>query len=467
MFRSRSFSPQDDDHNSYRQYRDEKSSRRRGHRTRSRSPRGKYYSERNRSSRTASSLARSIDRHHGGRNRPKINIPQMRIAQAYDLNYRYKKHGKKESRSRSRSSCSSRFSGSGYASSYSSENCTVPDCTKCIPKKIVPPNKKEINDKMVFHIVQNLVAAAEEGEGVNTAESQQAAAPNKTHAPETVEKPLEEEVLNFLGDRISTERKYDDPVREDLALRITDIVTLGLKNEELKSLTESYCPPSNCKLIDPPKVNIEAMCKDATSKERDKRIIKTQLKNSAALAATQKGLTVLLNQNKTFEEILAKINNTHAIYGEVEKLKDDRIAMVEHFSKAARLSADVQHEHSMVRRGLLLGNMNHYSESVKEAIKSESKIDEFLFGSNLGDIIKAAKTNEGLRNKDTKSKNIYSKNFKNPLRGNYHQQAPGSGGRHTMNTPSTSNKSNQGHQRFDNQQHRSNKDKYRRRSKKF
>lgn len=254
----------------------------------------------------------------------------------------------------------------------------------------------------------------------------------------TEKKPLEEEALQFLGDRVITERKYDTPIQDDLALRVTDIVTLGLSDEEIKSLTDNYYPPENCKSIDPPKVNIEVLSKDSVGKERDKRIVKNQLKGSASLAASTKAMTIMLNQESIFESMLSKIDENHDLYGETMKLREDRRAMLKHFGNAYRLSADIQHEHSMVRRGLLLGNLNEYSDFIKEQIKTTT-IDEFLFGSNLAEVIKAAKTNDNSkqRNHSRKNYNNYPKNFKGPLRGQYRNQSPQSGGRHTKGTPST------------------------------
>lgn len=99
-----------------------------------------------------------------------------------------------------------------------------------------------------------------------------------------------------------TERKDDDLIQEDSAVRVTDIVTLDLKDEEIKTFTETYCPPNNCKLIDPPKVNVEMICKDDAGTDRDKVIIKNQLKGSASVAATTKTLTILLDQDAVFEK---------------------------------------------------------------------------------------------------------------------------------------------------------------------
>lgn len=47
-----------------------------------------------------------------------------------------------------------------------------------------------------------------------------------------------------------------------------------------------------------------------------------------------------------FEEIFLQVDNTSAIGPKLEKLKNERISMIDHVSKAARLIADIQHGHS-------------------------------------------------------------------------------------------------------------------------
>ena len=83
-----------------------------------------------------------------------------------------------------------------------------------------------------------------------------------------------------------------------------------------------------------------------------------------------------------------------------------------------------------------------YSEFVKEAIRTQTSIGEYLFGPELGEIIKKAKTTENAKNKGSSKIHPSSKNWKPPLRGNYKGkvQQPQSGVRHTMSAPSTNRK---------------------------
>ena len=50
-----------------------------------------------------------------------------------------------------------------------------------------------------------------------------------------------------------SERAFAPPVAEQLAVRIADIIKVGLPEDEIKALLEKYLVPNNCKIIDPPK----------------------------------------------------------------------------------------------------------------------------------------------------------------------------------------------------------------------
>lgn len=98
--------------------------------------------------------------------------------------------------------------------------------------------------------------------------------------------PLNKEILDILGDRLVVEKIYGEAVAEELALRINQIVTIGLKSDEVKKHVETYATPSNCRLIDPPKINIKFKTKELKDiLERDRKMIKNQVKGAAVLSA--------------------------------------------------------------------------------------------------------------------------------------------------------------------------------------
>ncbi|XP_011691369.1 PREDICTED: uncharacterized protein LOC105452174 [Wasmannia auropunctata] len=96
------------------------------------------------------------------------------------------------------------------------------------------------------------------------------------------------------------------------------------------------------------------------------------------------------------------------------KISTSQVALIKKLSEAARLMADVQRDESLTRRSLVLTAI---SSSQKETLES-SVSDEWLFGTKLGDRIRAAKTIEK-SGKDLKTKpkvTARTKNFKAPPR---------------------------------------------------
>lgn len=451
----------------------------REHRHRSRTPRQMSAGQRNRSPSWPMPAYRTYrdvrprDHRSRGRSRTDISPPMRnRDEKSWSENSPRNCYRSRQKRPRSPSIVSYSPRSPSSSSSRTPEECTFPDCIDCPPARprLSTPPKKEDNSQFICRILKDFANSNEErGEDTNMVTNVNTATTTRTEdvnsqqvSTDPKKLSLDSEILKSLGDRITVEKKYDAPVQEDFALRISDIVTLGLKDEEIENLTETYYPPSNCKLIDPPKMNVEAMNKEASSLERDKRIIRTQQRCSASLAASQKALTILLGQGELIHDLLQKIDENNAIYGELIKIVDQRKEMIKHFSNACRLNADVQHEMSMVRRGLMLGKMHHYSDFVKEAIHTETHIDEYLFGSNMLEIIKNARTNENTRNKDPRHKTSLQKNSKRPHGNHQYQAAPGGGNRHTMNPPSSHRP-----QRRHHHNEKSGKDKIRRNSKKF
>lgn len=84
---------------------------------------------------------------------------------------------------------------------------------------------------------------------------------------------------------------------------------------------------------------------------------------------------------------------------EGKKLSPVQIALIKKLNDAARLLADLQRDESLTRRSLVIANI---SSSQKEILE-ESTPGEWLFGSNLGERLRAAKVIER-SSKDLKSK---------------------------------------------------------------
>ena len=129
-----------------------------------------------------------------------------------------------------------------------------------------------------------------------------------------------------------------------------------------------YPPPENCKFISVPKLNVEIIAAvQKTAVRRDKRIVEKQERIAACLAALGRAISIVL-----------KMEGAH------------RIEQLENLSEGSRLLASVHREESLARKSLILANLN---SSLKTSL-SNTSVDDLLFGGNLEEIIKTAKSLE-------------------------------------------------------------------------
>lgn len=179
---------------------------------------------------------------------------------------------------------------------------------------------------------------------------------------------LQQELLNVLGARLESEKRTDSAIHKDVALRWSDIVKQGLPEEEVNRLLQKYPVPENCPFIAIPKLNAEinASVQENTIK-RDKRIMEKQERIAGCLAAVGKAISIAL-----------KIENPQ------------KIGLLELLSDGGRLLASIHREESLARKNLILANLN---SSLKTTLTNTS-VDEWLFGVDLEDKIKTAKSLE-------------------------------------------------------------------------
>ncbi|KAI5644143.1 hypothetical protein NE865_03796 [Phthorimaea operculella] len=178
------------------------------------------------------------------------------------------------------------------------------------------------------------------------------------------EQELDGDILEILGEDPSKSKIYGKDIQKDLAVRFEHIATNGLTKELRKELKEKYPVPANCKLIDAPQVNPEA--KAAISETASKRLGGMEQKQkqlASAISCLGEAITLLISQNNADSNLL--------------KLLMD----------AARMICDTQYSDSLTRRYFILGSMK---KDVKDQLL-QTKIDTFLFGSNLAETLKSAK----------------------------------------------------------------------------
>lgn len=242
---------------------------------------------------------------------------------------------------------------------------------------------------------------------------------------ETVIEDLDAEIFEAIGERVAQEREMAPAIPKSIAVRIEDILKKGLPKEEREKLLKTHVPPSNCSLIDPPMLNdeIKASISEPILK-RDDQIVEKQKKITACLSSLGSAIADIINNNTSVAEL--------------KKLPPLQMSLIKKLSEASRLLTDLQRDESLTRRSLILASI---SASQKETLKSAST-DEWLFGQNLGDRLKAAVERAG---KDLKSKPKTSgkaKNFKDPPRRQSFRTTTSGGYRNKPYSQYQSNKKN-------------------------
>lgn len=208
------------------------------------------------------------------------------------------------------------------------------------------------------------------------------------------EEPLQQELLEVLGERLEEEMVYAPAISKDIAMRWIEIVRKGLPKNGIDPLLKKYPPPVNCKETLPPKLNLEVKASvPDSSKKRDDRIFEKQRKISACLGALGKSLSVVVKADFS-----------------------GKVLLFEHLNNLGKLLTDLQHGESSVRKTLIQTNLN---ESFRDMLNA-TETDDWLFGKALEENIKSAKSLER-SSKDLKAASKVStpkttKNGKGPQR---------------------------------------------------
>lgn len=203
---------------------------------------------------------------------------------------------------------------------------------------------------------------------------------------------LQEDILNIIGPRLEADKQKAVALHRDVVIRWTEIFKQGLPKEEEKSLLKKYQIPENCVFIAAPELIAEVVSAVQDNvKLRDKRISEKQERIASCLAAVGKAISINLKTDSSV-----------------------KLELLEILSDVGRLLAFLHREQSEIRKNLILANLD---SSLKEVLKG-SAIDGFLFGANLEEKVKTAKTLERT-SKDLKPSNKplrirNSKNQKGP-----------------------------------------------------
>ncbi|XP_059051519.1 uncharacterized protein LOC131846274 [Achroia grisella] len=176
---------------------------------------------------------------------------------------------------------------------------------------------------------------------------------------------LDSVALDILGDDPSSVTEYGRDIHKELANRLQHIATDGLTKETRRELCSKYLIPANSTKFAAPLVNaeIKAALSEITIK-RDKGIESRQKQLASAIS----GLAGVLNQ---------ELNSKDRDSSRLKTLMD-----------VTRILCDIQHAESVTRRYLAMSTIK---KDLREHL-TNTKIDKYLFGENLSETLKTAKT---------------------------------------------------------------------------
>ncbi|KAI8435964.1 hypothetical protein MSG28_004126 [Choristoneura fumiferana] len=189
--------------------------------------------------------------------------------------------------------------------------------------------------------------------------------------PETNEEKTEvidPDVLLILGDPAEEINKFGPEINENIASRWTPILKKGLGKEEKDTITKQYQVPSNCTLLQSPKLNpeINSAISDA-AKNRDKKLESTQQQLGVGLTALGRAMTLAITD-----------------------YDKEKMTVIKHMNNAARILTDLHFNETRGRKLLITPTLDkNFLELVKDVGH-----DEYLYGKNLSENIKTLKSIE-------------------------------------------------------------------------
>lgn len=195
-------------------------------------------------------------------------------------------------------------------------------------------------------------------------EVQETADTATTEAPP--EPSLDPELLSALGASTSDTPDFGEPIHDSLANLWPPILRKGLPKEEKGNLMKEYLVPSNCKLLQAPKLNAEiSAAVSEVVRTRDKKLDSFQQALGAGTSAINRAMDTML---KT----------------------DDKVRALKSLSDGCRLLTDLHYSFSCDRKKLITPSLD---KSFLHMIQDTER-DETLFGNTLADKIKASKAIE-------------------------------------------------------------------------
>lgn len=177
---------------------------------------------------------------------------------------------------------------------------------------------------------------------------------------------LDDEILKLLGDAPEPETIFGAAVHKDIAARWHNVLKIGLTKDCKESIFKEYLIPSNCELLVPPILNPEAKA----------ALTDAFIKRDASMLSRQKHLSVAIAAlTQTLDKMVSR--------------KDSQTSdFLKPISDACRVLCDMHYYETETRKKFVISSTN---SGLKDAL-SNSVTDKFLFGENMSEKLKTAKT---------------------------------------------------------------------------
>lgn len=192
------------------------------------------------------------------------------------------------------------------------------------------------------------------------------AASSTSDPPPNVESFLDPELLAALGESTSDSPEFGASIHDSLANLWLPLLKKGLTKDNKEKLLKEYLIPSNCKLLQAPKLNAEiSAAVSEIVRGRDKKYVAVQQQLGQGITAVNRAMDVMLKS-------------------------DNKIEALKHLSDGCRILADLHVFFTKDRIKLISPSLD---KSFLHIIQDAER-DESLFGTTLSEKIKASKAIE-------------------------------------------------------------------------
>lgn len=188
--------------------------------------------------------------------------------------------------------------------------------------------------------------------------------------PEVVaDVPLDKNILNILGDEPAKEDSFSARIHSDIAVRWSEILLNGLKDDTSKDILKLYDVPENLKLALPPLLNPEIKA----------AVNESFIKRDGILNDKQKYLACVISCLAT---LMSNMLNDKALIS-----NNETSTTLKQLSDAGRLLCHLHSSETNTRKQFLMSSL---SKDVKDNIK-DLKRDQWLFGAELSEKLRSLK----------------------------------------------------------------------------